>query len=372
MSDLTPLVPLVAACMLAAALPRPGWALPPPRPPPCVPASPAVTIAALAAVAKGDGPDHLRHCAVNDLAERGAAAVPIALGMLDSEDLATLSLGLELVTTLGARGQAALPALMAMIEKPPAVLYPNESTLYDAVGAIGAAARPAIPLLIARSREGLVRYAAIRTLGTLGQYDAGRVVPHLVALLTNLKGERSAIEAPDLLRALAAIGKDARGALPATLASLERAKADGASMHGAAALQALVAIAEPGESVPILVGLIDHPMLAMEAVGGLATIGKPAASAVPALIDKLGRSRAERYMPDRIVATLVEIAPGSRAVQQQLLEEATRHGSDNAAYALAQIDPLPADFAPALAAALADKPGDTFLGMALRNARRAR
>ena len=205
----------------------------------------------------------------------------------------------------------------------------------------------------------------------LGRYDAQRVVPHLIALLESVPGPRVPIDAPDLLHALRAIGKPARAALPATLASLGQARAARDSMHGAAAIQALLAIAEPGESLPLLAGLLDDPMLAGDAVDSLALLGPAAASMAPALIEKLGRSRNAPLMTDRIVRALAEIAPASPLVQQQLLVEATQYESAHAAYVLAHTRPLPARFAPALAAALASKPGDVFIGMALENARPA-
>jgi hypothetical protein len=108
---------------------------------------------------------------------------------------------------------------------------------------------------------------------------------------------------------------------------------------GLAALRALAAIAEAGESVPVLVGLLDDPVVADHAITELANFGRAAASAVPLLVDRLERSRSEPYTPDAIVRTLAVIAPDSPLVQERLLLEATRYASDSAAFALANIGP---------------------------------
>lgn len=360
---------LAGLCLLAlgAAVPGTAQALTPP-PPACIPADASVTVEALGTVLAGTGPFYLRQCAVNDLAARGAAAVPVVVALLDSSDVTTVHLALDAVAALGPQAQAALPALQGHIVRP-RTLAGNDLRIYQAVGALGAAGRPAIALLISKSREPGYRYQSVAALGKLGQYDAQRVVPHLIALLESVPGPRVPIDAPGLLDALRDIGKPARAALPATLASLEQAKAARDSMHGAAAIRALLAIAEPGEILPLLAGLLDHPMLAGDAIDSLSLLGPAAASTVPALIEKLGRSRNEPHMPDRIVRGLAEIAPASPLVQQQLLVEATQYESAHAAYVLAHSKPLPARFAPALTAALASKPGDVFLGMALANAR---
>ncbi|MDB5792711.1 MAG: hypothetical protein JWQ80_2735 [Massilia sp.] len=358
----------LALCLLGAA--APGRALPPPRPPACVPAGAAVTIGVLEAILAGKGDSPLRDCAVNDLAARGAAAVPVAVRMLGAGDSDSAMLALALLSALGPTAQAALPALMDQVRTPSPALHLNPGGLYDAVGALGAAGGPAIPLLIARSRAPYYRYYAVGALGKLGKYDAGRVVPHLVSTLEGREGRLLPLDTSAVLGALADIGKGARAALPATLAALERAKAAGESMDASAAIRALLALAEPGESIPVLVGLFDHPMLAYSAVEGLALIGPAAASAAPALIDKLNRSREEPHMPDRIVSALAAIGPELPAVQQQLLIEATQYQRWTAAYALAHGGPLPFHFAAALAAALAKKPGDVFLGIALKNVRR--
>jgi hypothetical protein len=372
---------VLASIMLGAAAPGLVRATPPPPPPPCVPAGAAVTVEALGAILAGRGEYDLRRCAAKDLAARGDAAVPVLVGMLGAGDPDTLALALRALTDMGPRAQAALPALMDSIRTPPRALQENylwESyrALYDAVSAIGAGAGPAIPLLIAKLRDPGHRYDAVGALGKLGKYDAGRVVPALVSILESPEARHTPLETGNVLGALADIGKGARAALPATLAVLERAKAAGDSLDGwsdgSSAIWALVAIAEHGESIPVLTSLLHHPVLASYAAMGLASIGPPAASAVPALIDQLKRSREERAVADNIMSALAEIAPRSPAVQQQILAEATQHGSEWAALVLSAIAPLPSHFAPALAAALAKKPGDVFLGRALENARRVK
>lgn len=292
--------------MLAAAAPWPACATPAPPVPPCVPADAAVSIEALRAIVAGEGNLRLRDCAATDLAARGAPAVRTALGLLDAGDPDTVYLGLKVLSRMGSHAQAALPTLMDSIRTPPPALHPDYFPLYEAVTAIGAAAKPAIPLLIAKTRDPAHRYFALGALGRLGRYDVQRVVPHLASMLES-PDVAILLDAPQVLAALREIGTPARAALPALLASLERARDIGDHRHSA----------------------------------------------------DVGRA-------------LAAIAPGSPAVLEQLLLEATQHGSASAAHALAHIAPLPARFAPALAAALANKPGDDYLGMALENARRVK
>ncbi|WP_206759116.1 hypothetical protein [Massilia sp. CFBP 13647] len=270
--------------------------------------------------------------------------------MLRSDQGAPLIGALEVVAAIGPAAHAALPLLMAHVRQPPAALNGLYRELYDAVGALGPAARPAIPLLLDRTRDPDHSVQALRILGKLGKYDSRRVVPHLSATLIDSTGDLW------VLPALAAIGKDARGALPAVLGALEQAKVRRDGRQAAAALDALVAIGTPGESVPVLIGLLGDPVLDAPAVDAFGALGSAGTRAVPLLIDKLQRSRGDEGKAVGIVRALAAIAPASPPVQRQLLLEATRHGSAHAAYALARIGPLPADFAAPLAAALAKKP----------------
>lgn len=360
----------VLMAYLLAAMAAPARATPPPPVPPCVPAGPAVTAGALGAILAAEGHPHTQYCAAKDLGARGAAAVPVALRLLLSSNPDSQDHGFGVLAALGPRAHAALPALMDRIRKPTPHLQTSPAGPYAAIAAIGARARPAIPLLIVRSRDPRYRYYAVNALGELGKHEPGRVVPHLVAMVEGREGPLLSFDTGIVLRALAEIGKGARAALPAVLAALEGAKMAGNRMEAPAAIDALLAIAEPGESVPVLAALLDDPALASEAVSGLA--GTPPASALPALLDKLQRSRDDPDLSDRIVMVLAHIGTGSPAVQRQLLVEATQHDNWRAAAALAETVPLPADFAPALRAALARKPGDASLATALRNAQRAR
>ena len=351
--------------MLAAATPLPGRAFTAPPPdPPCVPAKAGVTPAALGAIIAGDAAPHLQRCAVKDLAARGAAAMPVVLAMLRSEQGSPLIGALEVVAAIGPGARAALPLLMAHIRKPPAALNGMYRELYDAVDALGPAARPAIPLLLANTGDPDHGGYAVYLLGKLGKYDR-RVVPRLSAMLIDSMGDTS------VLAALGMIGKNARGALPAVLGAIDQAKVTGNSRRGAAALDTLMAIGAPGETVRVLAGLLDEPVLGEAAVNAFSRIGPARAYAVPVLVDRLERSRDKKDVAERTVRALAAIAPASPAAQRQLLAEATRHGSAHAATALARIAPLPRDFAAPLAAALARKPGDADLRMALANASRA-
>jgi len=269
---------LLAASMLAAPMPFTAHAFTaPPEPPPCVPARAGVSAAALGRLA-GDAPAHIQRCAVNDLAARGTAAMPVVLAMLRSDRGGPLIGALEVVAAIGPDARAALPLLMAHIRKPPAALNGMYRELYDAVDALGAAARPAIPLLLAKTGDPDHGGYAVYLLGKLGKYDR-RVVPHLSAMLIDSMGDTS------VLAALATIGKDARGALPAVLGAIDQAKVTGNSRRGAAALNTLMAIGGPGESVPVLTGLIGHPVLGAAAANSLRTLRSTRVNAVPLRID---------------------------------------------------------------------------------------
>ncbi|MGX4640160.1 hypothetical protein [Massilia sp. SYSU DXS3249] len=202
----------LAACacfMLAAAAPWQACATPPPPPKPCVPLPASVSIDALRAIITGDGDYYRKNCAATDLAARGAPALAVALGLLDSRDADTVHLGFAVLARMG----------------PPA--------------------RTAIPLLIARSADPAHRYAAFDALGQLGKYDPERVVPHLAAMMERPYDPDMSLDAPLALEALREIGAPARTALPAIRASLERARAEGTLMHVVAAERALAALTPP-------------------------------------------------------------------------------------------------------------------------------
>jgi hypothetical protein len=281
---------------------------------------------------------------------------------------------MDALAKIGPQAQKALPALMQLV-KTPALIPPHTAGMpYEAIGAIGAGAMPAIPLIIAKTHDPARRHDAVAALGKLGKYDAVRVVPHLIRLLEGQDSAGRRRDANAVLGALADIGKPAHAALPLVLAMLDESKRLESEVNEWTAIYALVAIAEPGESTPILVALLDHPKpnMQVQAANGLKHSGAQAASAVPAMLDKLVRSRDDFIMRQMIPASLAAVAPDSPAVQQQLLVEATQHDNEQAAGALANITPLPARFAAPLAAALAKKPSDPWLARALRNAQQSR
>ena len=347
--------------------------MPPPRPV-CVAAAPAVSIGSLAKTLEADPDDFLRGCAAQDLATRGEAAVAPLVAVLARGDAGARVLALEALAKIGPQAQGALPALMQLVRSP-ARIPPHAAGLpYQAIGAIGAGAVPAIPLLIEKTHDPARRHDAVAALGKLGKYDAARVVPHLVWLLESqdIAGKRR--DANAVLAAFADIGKPAHAALPLVLAMLEDSKRVDSEVSEWTAIYALVAITEARESTPILVALLDHPKPNMQAqaANGLQLSGAQAASAVPAMLDKLVRSRDDFIMRQMVPKALAAVAPDSPAVQQQLLVEATEHDNEQAAAALGNMTPLPARFAAPLAAALAQKPNDPWLARALRNARQDR
>lgn len=237
MNRFTPFLMLTAS-VLAAGLAPAARAFKPPPPPVCAPVGPAVTAAALEAAVIGPVPWPEHQCAMLALIARGPEAVPVAIRLLGMDDDNLLP-AVEIVHALGPQAHAVLPALMHRIrDRPPALLVQSQQ-LYGALAALGPAARPAIPLLIDKSRERADRDEALGALGKLGKYDAGRVVPHLTALLDEPR-TRPADAAP-VLFALAAIGSDARAARPSILAVLAQARASGDGMLEMAAQRALAA-----------------------------------------------------------------------------------------------------------------------------------
>lgn len=346
----------------------------PPERPVCEAADPAASIEALARILEADPDDFLRGCAAQDLARRGEVAVPPLVAMLVRGDAGARILALGALAKIGPQAQKGLPALMHLV-KTPALLPPHAAGLpYAAIGAIGAGAMPAIPLLIEKTHDRARRHDAVAALGKLGKYDAARVVPHLIRLLESQEIAGRRRDANAALGAFADIGKPAHAALPLVLVMLDESKRLESEVSEWTAIYALVAIAEPGESTPILVALLDHPKPNMQihAANGFKQSGAQAASAVPAMLDKLVRSRDDFTMRQMMPGALAAVAPDSPAVQQQLLVEATQHDNEHAAGALANITPLPARFAAPLAAALAKKPNDPWLARALRNAQQAR
>lgn len=265
------LLAVLVAWSLVAAAPRPAQATPPPPLPPCVPAGPGVTNDALGRIIAGNSTPRQSECAAKDLAARGAAAVPVALRLLRNHDEFVGMTALMALADMGPQAQAALPALMKRLERPRAF---GDKYLYDAVVALGPAAKPAIPLLIARSRQPADPYypyhsdGPLDALGRLGKHDPDRVVAYLVPLLLDRENDRLVLDT------LATIGKEAKAALPAILVALERARISGNGMDGAAALDALIAVGGPGESMPVLKGLVDHPVMAPHAAARLKALGR--------------------------------------------------------------------------------------------------
>ncbi len=262
--------------ILAAALPMSAQATPPPPQPICEPVSPDVTSEALGRRISTKAELREGECAAQNLAERGADAIPTVLDLLRLRDTHVDMLALTALAGIGPQARAALPDLMDRLRQASTL---EDKYLYDAVVALGPAARPAIPLLIARSRAGAHPYYLqhavwpLHALGRLGKHDPDRVVSYLVALLLDRENDQPVLDA------LADIGHDAHAAVPAILVALERATISGSREDGAAALDALIAVGAPAESVPVLKKLLHDPVLGGPAAARLATIAPVEASA---------------------------------------------------------------------------------------------
>ena len=119
-----------------------------------------------------------------------------------------------------------------------------------------------------------------------------------------------------------------------------------------ALIQALGRLEPPSSSVPLLVSLLGQAGTGDSAAGALGSIGKPAIAALPSLIERLRSPDLGWRERISIISALTAIDGASPDVQRALLREATSGdysmGTMSAAEALANIDPLPSDFAPRL------------------------
>jgi hypothetical protein len=238
-----------------------------------------------------------------------------------------------------------------------------EVTPYSTLVCVGADAKQVIPLLmeVAVSKPTDRKHSnespyAISALGGLGKYDPQTVVPFLIRLLEQPSHTR------DAARALGTMGHAARDSVPALRQHLTAAVSGDDIDSAAIFIAALARVGSAQTSVPILVPLLQKPDLEYSVAYALSNIGHPATAAVPALIARLkenGTQNAnDRYMD---IAALISIDERSRAVLDVLLPEATSDKLSNlevfaAATALAEVNPLPAEFAPALKSAM-NRPG---------------
>ncbi len=365
--NLRKLVPLFA--ITGVLMPLAARALPPPIPPPCVPLAASLSVDALGARVASNDSDAARRCALQDLVARGAPAARVAIGLLDSSDAQTRIFAAQTLAGLGPLASGAVPALIRLIGTTPVEKPGGEDQVYfDTLAKIGPAAKSAIPLIMRRSLSDRYGNSATYALGALGQYDRQTVAPHLARMLTD-----DLCQTP-VLMALDAMGKSAKAALPKIKAYYRRLMQRGEHACAIAAMETIASVDDAANSVPFLVGLLEQRQMATAAVSALGVLGPDATGAVPALVAKIKRSRADPRMPDNIVSALRSMAPVSLKAQEQLLIEATQYRSGRAAMFLAEVKPLPARFAPPLRSALAAAPAGTghFLGVALANATSAK
>jgi hypothetical protein len=303
-------------------------------------------------------------CASKALSRRGEEVIPTLIRLMEMRQPSALSWALEAVCGPGHSGSSAVPYILKRLRAPG---RPFDDEAYGTLACIGKGAKPAIPFLMEKSlgeTPGFVSQEgdlAINTLGVLAKYDPGTVIPHLTRLLDSPSHTFA------VARALEAIGEPAKSAAPALRKRLSDAIASGERDYVTNALVAALGHLEPPpSSVPLLVSLLGEPGIGDSAASALQGIGKPAVAAVPSLIEHLQSPEVgsrERYS---IISALTAIDGRSPAVQQALLREATSGADDlgtmSAALALAEIDPLPSEFAPRLVGAVESLDSGTTRG----------
>jgi hypothetical protein len=305
------------------------------------------------------------YCATIALSHKGKKALrPLIVLMRDPHEEIRLDATWALC---GLKNDAAeaVPFLVDRITKEP---YPTAA--YEALVCVGSKARSAVPLLIQQSTSddgtnlGRAKSVyAVKTLGGFGRYEPGVIVPHLVQLMDNPARAAAAANALD------SIGTAAHAAIPALETHLSAALASRSDDIASAIIFALSTVAPPATSMPIIVPLLQSPGVGTAAAGALQRIGPKARSAIPSIIRRLDENVGTDWPSghERVidVDTLIAIDGDSLVVRRRLLDEvigdkkppATRDMSDlTALVALEKMDPLPAEFIPALKDAVTRAP----------------
>jgi HEAT repeat protein len=299
----------------------------------------------------------LHQCFSKALASKGAEAIPAAISLLNVHNGEVEETALQAICLIGPAATDAVPALIDTIRARNRPFSEEYSTL----ACIGEGARAAIPFLIAKSRSTRIgldgsresRYA-LQALGRLGQYEPDTIVPHLIRLLE----EPNHID--DAARALATIGPLANSAVQALRRHLATATAAGTVEAAFPLIAAIGRVPDAAAAVPLLTPLLEVPGLGTASAEALKGMGRDAKPAVPFILRRLEETRETDWPSGRErvvdVEAIAAIDSGSRKVQRRLLIEATANpgtmASTTAILELVKIDPLPADFAPILVAAI--------------------
>lgn len=204
----------------------------------------------------------------------------------------------------------------------------------DMLGRIGPPARTAVPALLAalKDKSSAVALMAARA---LAEIDPTRSLPAVPLLADSL-------DVPGAAAALANIGPDARGAVPALIAALKPHK--GNASQELIRLNARLALARIGApAVPALIEALKDKRDGVAPLAGeaLGWILPPPKQAVPALCEALRNDRAHAAVYARSLGQLGSLArPALPDLIDLLMDAASRA---EAAVALVSIDPRQAD-----------------------------
>jgi len=352
----------------------PSWATMPAMPPPCATSFDSMSTANLADRVRADATNaHSDHrpaeCANMSLSRRGEEVVPILIELLERHNRFIEFLVLQhSLCSSSHSGATAIPYLLERLSHhdPLFAMY-----AYDTLACMGKEAVPTIPFLMRKSLQSVSGPVetdgdlAINALGRLATYDPQPVVSHLTRLLDHpVHGAAAA-------RALEEIGDAAKVSVSALKKKLEAA----AGRHDDttdAVISAYAHLGRPNATVPILISLLDSPRNTQAVVRALQKIGKSATKAIPALIARRNDPQLGNRERDDIVFALAAINARSPLVLPVLLEEATNGrnylATSFAAQTLANVDPLPSDFASELIARIPTLARNDSLRSALEQA----
>jgi len=310
--------------------------------------------------------DWWRACAAESLAERGADAIPTLIQLLKNRDISTQLLAIDHLGEAKEHGgtvREAVPLIVQHLK----TYNTNDPYIQDQIYRVywvleflGKDATPAIPIFIEKSKSNapgaLVpeSYWAIQALGRIGNYDAQRIVPHLIQFLDEPSHR------VDAANALANMAASARSAVPALNHHLEAAITSPSDKFSESLMWALARCADNATTVATLTPLLVAPGFELQAANALRGIGPAARPAIPYLLNRLENSSSAANEKLVDVLALLAIDPNSVETLQRILAQATRSNSYDIADELAHAKSLPAALAPDLQKAI-DTSSDTRL-----------
>jgi HEAT repeat protein len=231
--------------------------------------------------ALGDKNDEARSEAFWALTRVGAEAKPAVpeLIALAKASGAHRWMAVEVLGKIGSDAKEAVPVLVPLLGSDK---HLERLHAAQALGRIGPAAKDAVPALrplLHDPERGVRAWAAFALVRVAGDKDA---LTMLAAIYKNHKIDVQVTAGPaEAIRALHALGADARDALPVLI---EATKSKTLTI-ATEAIEALGAIDRPKQTLPVLTVLLDHPdpFARAMAARALGELGPAAAKAVPRL-----------------------------------------------------------------------------------------